>query len=338
MAVTTYGDISPRTAGKAAKQMLERAQPSMIVEKFGDGKPLPSNSTKTMKFRRYNRLDTTPVELTEGVTPAGKQLTTTDVTVTLKQYGDHVGITDVIADTHEDPVLSEAIDVIAEQAPQMLERARVGVLIAGTNVMYANGAARSAVNTSISKGLVRRVVRSLKRQEAPKITRVIRSTPSYGTEAVAASYICMMHSDIESDVRDMDGFVPVEKYGSLSPYDTEIGKLEDVRFVTGSFFTPWEAAGGTVTGDTHLGSKPDGANGAGDPVKADVYPMLVVGQHAYGLVPLKGEHAIKPLVVNPKPAAGDPLGQRGTVGWKAMDQAVILNDAWMVRMEVAAKA
>lgn len=337
MAVTTYGDISPRTAGYAAKQMLERGQRALVVERFGDGKPLPSNSTKVAKFRRYNSLDTTPNELTEGVTPTSKSLTTTDVTVTLKQYGDVVEITDVVLDTHEDPVLQEAIDVVAEQAPSMLERARVGVLLAGTNVMYANGAARSAVNTSVSKGLIRRAVRGLKRQMAPKITRVIRSTPAYGTEAVAASYICMMHSDVESDVRDLDGFVPVEKYGSLSPYETEIGKLEDVRFVTGSFFTPWEKAGGTVTGGTHLGGKPDDANGAEDPVLADVYPMLIVGQHAYGLVPFKGENAIKPMVVNPKPSAGDPLGQRGSVGWKAMDQAVILNNAWMVRLEVAVK-
>jgi N4-gp56 family major capsid protein len=44
------------------------------------------------------------------------------------------------------------------------------------------------------------------------------------------------------------------------------------------------------------------------------------------------------MVVNPKPAPGDPLAQRGTVGWKAWQAAVILNDAWMARAEVAATA
>jgi N4-gp56 family major capsid protein len=33
---------------------------------------------------------------------------------------------------------------------------------------------------------------------------------------------------------------------------------------------------------------------------------------------------------------GDPLGQKGTAGWKCMQTSVILNDAWMVRVEVAA--
>jgi N4-gp56 family major capsid protein len=44
------------------------------------------------------------------------------------------------------------------------------------------------------------------------------------------------------------------------------------------------------------------------------------------------------MVVNPKPAPGDPLGQRGSVGWKAWTGCVILNDAWMARLEVAATA
>ncbi len=44
------------------------------------------------------------------------------------------------------------------------------------------------------------------------------------------------------------------------------------------------------------------------------------------------------MVVNPKPAAGDPLAQRGSVGWKAMQTAIILNDLWMARAEVAVTA
>jgi len=49
-------------------------------------------------------------------------------------------------------------------------------------------------------------------------------------------------------------------------------------------------------------------------------------------------HAVTPMVVNPKPSDSDPLGQRGHAAWKSMQTAVILNDAWMVRAEVAATA
>ena len=71
---------------------------------------------------------------------------------------------------------------------------------------------------------------------------------------------------------------------------------------------------------------------------ADVYPIIYIARDAYGIVPLKGKDSITPMVVNPKPAAGDPLAQRGTVGWKAWQSALILQDAFLVRAEVAATA
>jgi len=71
---------------------------------------------------------------------------------------------------------------------------------------------------------------------------------------------------------------------------------------------------------------------------ADVYPILFFARDAYGIVPLKGKDSLTPMVVQPRPAPGDPLGQRGTVGWKAWQSAIILQDAFMVRLEVAATA
>jgi len=60
-----------------------------VLEKFGQAKSLPEHNTKVIKFRRYNALDNTPVSLQEGVTPASKSLTATDVTLSLVQYGSH---------------------------------------------------------------------------------------------------------------------------------------------------------------------------------------------------------------------------------------------------------
>ena len=67
----------------------------------------------------------------------------------------------------------------------------------------------------------------------------------------------------------------------------------------------------------------------------DVYPMLFVGKNAYGIVPLKGQQSVTPMVVNPKPSDSDPLAQRGWASWKSMQTAAILNDLWMSRLEVA---
>lgn len=326
---TSYGDISPRTAVFAQKEFLRRALPYLIIEKFGQGRPIPSNSSKVTKFRRYEALDPTPNVLSEGVTPSSKKLVATDVTATLVQYGDLITISDVVLDTHEDPVLNEAVTILGEQAAQMIETIRFNVLVAGTNVQYANGSSRSAVNTVITTTLQRKATRALKRQNARPITTVIRSTPSYQTENVASSFIALVHPDLESDLRNQTAFVPTERYGTLTPYENEIGKIEDCRYLSSTIFVPF-------SGDANKG----GAVGTMIPndvtaANAAVYPILYVARDAYGIVPLKGMNAITPSVVNPKPSDSDPLAQRGHVGWKSMQAAAILNDAFMLRLEVA---
>ncbi|MCH8505363.1 MAG: N4-gp56 family major capsid protein [Ectothiorhodospiraceae bacterium] len=324
MSQTTYGDISPRTAAYAQKELLKRGIPYLCLEKFGQGRPVPQRNSKQTIFRRYEALDPTPNALVEGVTPSAKKLEKTDIPATLVQYGDRIQLTDVIMDTHEDNVLQESIEVLGEQAAEMIETMRFGIVKAGTNVFFSNGSTRSAVNTPLTKSLQRRVTRALKRQRARKVTSVIRSTPSYATEAVAPSFIGLAHTDLESDIREMDGFVPTEKYGSMTPYENEIGKVEDVRYILSTIYLPWEGAG--ATGGTNVLETDD---------DADVYPVLYIARDSYGIVPLKGKTSLTPMVVNPKPSDSDPLAQRGHVGWKSMQTAVILNDMWMARAEVA---
>lgn len=327
MPTTSYGDITPRTAAFAIAKLLARAMPHMVLEKFGQTFPIPERKTKVAKFRRYNKLALATTPLTEGVTPAGKSMTVTDVTATLDQYGDFVTITDVIQDTHEDPVLQQAQEVLAQQAAETIETIRYNILKAGTNVFYTNGTARNQVNTPLSLADQRQVTRALKRQNAKHITSIVRSTPSFNTENVEASYVAVCHSDLENDIRAMTGFINTKDYGQITPWENEIGAVEDVRYLRSTLFTPFADAGGAA-----------GAMISTSTVNADVYPILYFAQDAYGIVPLKGLKSITPMVVNPVPSKSDPLGQRGHVSWKSMQTAVILNDAWMARLESAATA
>ena len=324
---TAYGDISPRTAAYAAKKLLKRGLPYLVLEKFGQSQPLPAHNSKVVKFRRYTALPTTPVTLTEGVTPAGQTLAVTDVTATLAQYDDSTTITDVVLDTHEDPVLNEAVNLLGEQAAQMIEKMRFGVLKGGTNVGYSNGATRNAVNTALTLSAQQRAVRTLKRQNARPITEIVASTARYDTANVAPGFVGLIHPDLEGDVRAMTGFVPAEKYGTMTPWENELGKVNDVRYLSSTIFEPWLDAGGAK--GTMLSTTG---------VSADVYPVLYLGRDAFGIVALKGEYAILPMIVNPKPSDSDRLAQRGHAGWKTMQTCVILNDLFMTRIEVAATA
>lgn len=327
--MNVYGDITPRTAGKAMPGFLMRALPYLVLEKYLDMKPLPTNSTKVAIFRRYEALEKALTPLVEGVTPVGKNVTYTDVTCTLAQYGDFVQLTDVIQDTHEDPVLQEFIGITAEQAAQTLETLRYNVLKAGTNVFYANKVAgRTSVVAAISLADQRRVTRAFKRQNVGYITKQTSSTPNYGTVSVRAGYVGLIHPDCENDVRALAGFKDAVDYGSKVPVDEfEIGSVEDVRYIRSTIFESFADGGGNK-----------GTMVSTSGVKADVYPILYLGAHCAASVPLKGKGAITaPIVRNPGQISdSDKLGQRGHVGWKAYFGAVILNQLFMARLETGA--
>ena len=328
MSITSYGDISQRTAAYAAAEMLSHAEPILILSKFGQSKPLPKNKADTVKFRRPVPFANITVALSEGVTPSSQQMAYEDVTVQIKQWGAWTEITDVIADLAEDPVLADASMLCGEQAAETIEYQTWGAIRAGTNVFFANGSTRGAVNSVYSLAKQRAVTRSLKGNRAKKITSMVGGSPNYSTEPVAAAFIAFAHTDLEADIRDLPKFTPTELYGSMSQLPYEIGKVEDVRYCLSPVLDSFASAGGTASTNGTIST---------DGTSSDVYPIVIVGKEAYGLIPLKGAGAITPMVLNPNtPRGGDALGQRGSVGWKAYYVAKVLNEGWMARVEVAA--
>ena len=173
MTITAYADggISPRTNVYAERQMLKHAKPVMVLEKLGLTKPMPKNKTDTIKFRRPRVFTAATTPLIEGVTPTETQFSYEDVSATLRQYGQVVIVTDKIEDLHEDPVLNDASVQAGENIGRTIEALNYGVVRAGTSVYYANGTPRTDVNTPITLGKQRAVLRSLKALKAQKITR-----------------------------------------------------------------------------------------------------------------------------------------------------------------------
>lgn len=353
MALTTYGDITPRQAAFSVANLLTRAMPYMMLERFGQAYPIPRNNTKIAKFRRYFMengtgsysgnagdysvpLALTP--LTEGVTPAGSKLDSKDYTVEMDQYGDFLEFTDVIEDTHEDmpQLLREMTDILGEQAAHTIETLRFNVLKAGTNVFYSGGTTRATVSAPISLDVQRRITRSLKRQNAKPITSIVKSTVNYNTQPIEAAFIALTHPDVENDIRDLPGFISVKQYGgSVTAMEGEIGSVEDVRYIRSTVFESWADSGASVaTGSPPPAEGMLSTTGA----DADVYPILFIARDAYGIVPLRGRDSVQVMVVNPQPTNVDPLAQRGTAGWKTWNATVILQDAFLVRAEVAATA
>lgn len=345
----TYGDLTPRQANFAVREFLKRAIPMLVIEQFGKQTPLPKNETKTISMRRYFLENGTggysgeaggynmPLALTplvEGETKAAVKMAYKDVSVDIQQYGDWTGFTDFFMDTHPDvpPVISEFSDILGESAAITKETLTFNVLKASSIKFYSNGAQRTDVNTPVDLAMIRRVTRAFKNQNIQKITTTLASTPAYNTQPIEAAYICVVHPNVENDIRNIDGFLSVAKYAQGKAFPGEIGSVEDVRFISSTVFSAYADAGGDkLTMLSTTGTK------------ADVYPLIFLGKDAFNIIPLRANMAngsvpASMAVVYPKPTETDPHGQRGIISWKMYHAAVISQPFGVIVGEVAATA
>lgn len=326
---TEYGDISRAQAAHVVKKALDHAEPVLVLQKFGQIHPIPKNKSEKIHWRRPVPFAAATTPLTEGVTPAAKQMQYERIEATLNQYGDVVELTDRVSDLAEDPVLAETSELLGEQAAETTEKLLWGILRAGTSVFYDTKAhtARNEVNTPITRTRQDAIVRFLKAQKGKKHTKMLSGSVKVGTVPIRASYVAFAHTDIQADIESMEGFVPVESYGTTQPLCAEeLGAVGEVRYIISPTLDSFADAGGAK-----------GTMVSTTGTSADVYPIIFVARNSFGIVPLSGKEAVHPYVLKPGVArGGDPLGQRGTIGWKTYWQGKILNELWMARLEVGA--
>lgn len=316
MAATTTTQVPAGVQAFYDRNLLERAVPSLVHDMFGQRRNIPKNNSLTIKFRRYNALAANVTPLTEGVTPAGKQLGVTDITATLAQLGDFVTLTDLVNMTVEDAVITEATEVLGDQAGDSVDQYIRDILNTGTNVYYAAAvAARVNVAATPSVADVKAIITALKGQNAKPHTQLIQGSNKTNTYPIRPSFWAITHTDKIEDYEDLTGWKGVEEYASQGTVDVnEAGALKNgVRFIQ------------TTNGKVFTGA---GAAGV------DVYSTLIFGKDAYGVVSLKGQRNVE-TIVKPLGSGDDPLNQRATVGWKALVTAKILNDNHMMRYETA---
>ena len=340
----TYSLVPSRNLIMAEREMLKHAMPIKVLSTFGMQKQIPQNKTDTVVFRRALPIDAgsngapnitaSNYLLQEGVTPGSRTIAYQDVQVTLQQYGVLMKLSSKAEAMYEDDIPADMIKLVGEHMASIEELISYGVVRGGTNVVYANGSARNAVNTAVSINKLRQAARQLESAHAQLVTEKLASSVNFGTTGIEPGYLVFIHTDLESDFRNITSFVPVARYGSQKPvHEREVGTVERFRIITSPYFKPFLQAGGTVVAGTFL------SNGGTSGTTADVYPVMVVAQEAWGQIALKGMSAIQPIYLPAKQIThANPMGQFGYVGANFYKNAVRLNENWMVRVEVACSA
>lgn len=340
----TYSLVPSRNLIMAEREMLKHAMPIKVLSTFGTQKPIPQNKTDTVVFRRALPIDAgtngapnitaSNYLMQEGVTPGARSITYQDVQVTLQQYGVLMKLSSKAEAMYEDDIPGDMVKLVGEHMASIEELISYGVVRGGTNVVFANGTVRTAVNTAITLNKLRQAARQLESAHAQLVTEKLAASVNFNTTAIEPGYLVFIHTDMEADFRNLANFVPVARYGQQKPvHEREVGTVERFRVITSPYFRPFLAAGGTITAGTFL------SNGGTTGTTADVYPVMVVAQEAWGQVSLKGMNAIQPIYLPAKQIThANPMGQFGYVGANFYKNAVRLNENWLVRVEVAASA
>lgn len=319
-AATPVGGSAPRTYLNKTfydRKLLENAKTQLHYAEFGQKKPIPRNSGKTVEFRKWNLFDPDAVvALTEGETPNSQDIGQTKIEATVSQYGAFVEVSDLLDLTAYDPVISDTSELLGEQMGVKIDHITRDIMTATTNKQFAGGRASAASLTAVdylTVDEIRKAVRTLKNNKARMFGNGKRP-----------HFICICDPyatyDLQSDALWQD----VSKYSNAEQiYQGEIGRLFGVVFV--------ESTESII--DAKTATNPVSSN-------TDVHHTLVFGESAYGIVDIDGSGSME-IIVKPHGSSGtaDPLNQRATIGAKVMAYtAVILQPLWLIDIEHAVHA
>ena len=348
MTMQNYSTVASRNLIRAEKGMLKNADKIIVLGKTGQQYEQPKNMTDTLVFRRLQPFGAVQAAnpaagfsgtpdiaasnfiLSEGITPTANTISYVDISATLQNYGVLFKYTSKTQLMYEDDVPADMQKLVGSTLAEVLEMVRYGQYKAGTSVIYANGSSRSAVNTVISLDKLRVATRAMESNRARQITEVLAPGTKYDTSPIESGFIVYMSTDGSANVRNLPNFKPAVNYSSGAVMERELGACEEFRFIVSPLLKPFADAGAAIAGTTVKSTTG---------TLADVYPMIVCAEDAWGSVALKGMGAIKPVIISANERNhANPSGLFGYVGADTWFTAVRTNENWMTRIEVAVSA
>lgn len=305
--LTTTTQIDPVTQRFFNRTLLWGAYPALCYERFAQMADIPDGEGDTILWRRYNALAVATTPLTEGVDPAGKQLSKTDLTAQIQQYGDFVVITEKVNIMNREKIFTVAAKKQSRQAGRTKDQITRDYLAACASSTNADGGSNGDTPTEVTASDVEGVVETLLGNDAQFLTEIMAGQAKEGTAPVDASFFGIIDTDVMVDFKGCSGWQKVSEYPDPKrAAKDEVGCLDYVRFLMTS--------AGYYSNDASS-------------LSADIFYTMIFGEDAYGSVKLGGRNLQN--VVHGFNEAGSVLNLRATSGWKFWTVTRILNDNYM---------
>lgn len=339
MAQRTYTAISGVSAPiYCEKQVLERAGPQICLDIATDTKPVPANSGNAVNFRRWVNpaVSTTPVS--EGVTPTSRALTHADYNTTINRFAEVFQESRINYDLDVWNSVKGASDVLGDLIARTREQIRFNAAKAGSGVLYnsASISSRATVNGALTVGRLDVAVRALQANKAATFTQMMRASTAVSTAGIRPAYFAFGHTDLMPDLERLSGFRSISELAGI-PAEARnpmlVGARGSILFFLSPELVPFADAGAAI-GTTGMKST-TGTN-------IDVYPLIIMGQHALGSIALRGSGvagrgAVKTAILD-QADKSDPTNERVYISAAWYDAALRLSEEWIQRIEVGVTA
>ena len=239
-------------------KLLDRSALKLVMAGLCDNIQMREGAGLTAYMVRYKRMYVPVTTLSEGTTPSQSTFSLEEVTVTLDQWGDYLELTDVAQLTVKHPLMTQCMELLADNAARVMDREITIVMLAGTNVQFGDGSVltRATITSTmtISNTVIGKARVTLVNAGAPT-----RGDPASDAKQVATSgnfqrggrYVSVSGPEVIQDVMapstNFGTWVSAATYNNARQlYSAEVGEWLGIRFVETNFIPKFVLLGNTT--------------------------------------------------------------------------------------------
>jgi N4-gp56 family major capsid protein len=244
-----------------AAKLLSNTSLKLVCASICDKVTQPKGSGLTAYFIRYVRMNVPVAALTEGTDPSNSTFTLAETTVVLDQWGDVITLTDVAELTTKHPLLTQAMDLLADNAQRVIDREVQIVWFAGTNIQYGDASvttrrtittAMKASDTIIHKARITLVDAGAAARGGPSGgTNGTSVAGATGTINGGSAYVGVCGPQVMGDIMQagtsLGTWAAVAMYANQKAlYNAEVGTWLGIRWVETNFIPKLTILGNTT--------------------------------------------------------------------------------------------
>lgn len=283
----TTATLSGHLQSYYQKRFLDRLMVKFHFQKFGMPARIPSHNSKTIVWNRWGNVSDSTSALTEGESPDGIDMTSSQITAAVAQYGQFATATDMLILTAINDTLNDYVDLLSYAAAKSLDALTRNEVDANATTQLAAASASVAAVQADTTAI-------FKANEIRKAVKTLRNSDV--DEWEDGLFRAIIHPFAEFDLLSETAANGLVVAKSMTEDKTiqrgEIGNLFGVKFHRSSHI--------------RAESTPN----------TNVYKNMIFGKNAYGTVELDSMGLN--LITKQLGSGGteDPLNQRATVGYK----------------------